>query len=76
MTHRGSGHRLAQWEGRYFWSTIPGRLSNTISNWEVGRSSQVAIPVCAARDDTRFMVFLPSSMQTLNKYERGALDPP
>jgi hypothetical protein len=68
VRHRGSGHRLAQWEGCYSWSTIRGRLSNAIFNWEVSAPPIVAIPVCAARDDTRFMVFLPSSVQTLNTW--------
>ena len=37
MTHCGSGHRLAQWEGLYSWSTLRGRLSNAIFNREVPR---------------------------------------
>ena len=43
MTHRGSGHGLAQWEGRYSWSTIRGRLSNAISNWEVPRPAAAGL---------------------------------
>ena len=43
--YRGGGHRLAQWEGVYSWSAIQHRLSNAISDCEVVRSSQVAIPV-------------------------------
>ena len=42
--YRGSGQRLAQWEGVYSRSAIHHRLSNAISDCEVGRS-QVAIPV-------------------------------
>jgi hypothetical protein len=78
VTHRGNGHGLAQWEGRYFWSTIRARLSNAISNWEVPRRRSAAEALwraggCAARDDTRFMVFLPLSVQTLNTcYARAA----
>ena len=35
--YRGSGHRLAQWEGVYSWSAIHPRLSNAISDCEVPR---------------------------------------
>ena len=72
MTHRGSGHRLAQWEGCSSWSTIRGRLGNAIFNWEVGAPPRSRSRVCAARDDTRFMAFLPSSVQALNNYSRYA----
>jgi len=44
--YRGSGHRLAQWEGVYSWSAIHHRLSNAISDCEVPRSPR------RPRDDT------------------------
>ena len=59
--YRGSGHRLAQWEGVYSWSAIHHRLSNAISDVSLSGSRRT-------RDDTVLsakQILAPGSDRTL-----------
>ena len=63
--YRGSGHRLAQWEGVYSWSAIHHRLSNAISDWEVPRRLSRLPMTCSVVIQRGFFVAQVSNVSNL-----------